>query len=142
VFSGVGTGGRRDRLWDRDVAEVFLQPDRSDPHSYKEFEIAPNGLWLDFDVSSGTFQDLKSGLRRSICVNEASLKWAAELAIPMASLTAYFDPTSVWHVNFYRVEGSAEPRAYFAWQPTNTSQPNFHVPSVFGRLRFAALATP
>jgi alpha-galactosidase len=40
-------------------------------------------------------------------------------------------------VNFYRVEGPQEPRAYLAWRPTKTPQPNFHVPSAFGKLRFA-----
>src|SRR5689334_18293391 len=36
--------GRRDHLWDRDVAEVFLQSDSSREQYYKEFEIAPNGM--------------------------------------------------------------------------------------------------
>jgi alpha-galactosidase len=136
VFSEAEPDGRCDHLWDRDVAEAFLQPDPSVLRSYKEFEVAPNGFWIDFDVSSDGFQDLKGGLQRSICIDEANHTWAAELAIPMASMTTNFDPTSVWRANFYRVEGSAEPRAYYAWQPTNTSQPNFHVPSAFGRLRF------
>jgi len=60
------------------------------------------------------------------------------LAIPMRALTAHFDPTKVWRVNFYRVEGKTEPRQYLAWQPTNTAQPNFHVPKLFGTLRFEA----
>jgi len=47
----------------------------------------------------------------------------SQLAIPMASMTTNFDPTFVWHANFYRVEGSVEPRAYYAWQPTNTYYP-------------------
>lgn len=142
VFPDADPDGRRDHLWDRDVAEALLQPNRSDLHSYKEFEIAPTGLWLDFDVSSSAFKDLRSGLQRSTSADEANHTWAAELAIPMVSLVTHFDPTSVWHANFYRVEGPAEPRAYFAWQPTNTSEPNFHVPSAFAELRFAALAKP
>jgi len=60
------------------------------------------------------------------------------LAIPMKALTAHFDPAAVWRANFYRIEGSKEPRFYMAWQPTRTSTPNFHVPSAFGKLRFAA----
>jgi hypothetical protein len=59
------------------------------------------------------------------------------LTLPMKSLTRRFDPAAVWRVNFYRVEGPSEPRFYSAWRPTNTSQPNFHVPEAFGRLVFA-----
>jgi alpha-galactosidase len=72
-----------------------------------------------------------------VAMDEKSKTWTAELAIPMKSLTSHFDPAAVWRANFYRVEGSREPRSYLAWQPTGTPQPNFHVPSKFGMLRFA-----
>jgi alpha-galactosidase len=138
LFPDADPNGRRDHLWDRDVAEAFLQPDPSRERYYKEFEISPNGMWVDLDISPGGLADLKSGLRRSVVLDEKSHTWAAELAIPMKSLTAHFDPKAVWRANFSRVEGTKEPRAYLAWQPTNTPQPNFHLPSAFGRLRFAA----
>lgn len=137
LFSDSDPNGRRDHLWDRDVAEAFLQPDPSRPRYYKEFEVAPNGLWIDLDISPGPLQDLKSGLQRSVFLDERSHTWAAELAIPMKALTREFDPRAVWRANFYRVEGPKEPRAYLAWQPTHSPQPNFHVPSAFGRLRFS-----
>jgi hypothetical protein len=138
LFPDADPNGRRDHLWDRDVAEAFLQPDPSRERYYKEFEISPNGMWIDLDISPGGLADLKSGLRRSVVLDEKSHTWAAEVAIPMKSLTSHFDPKAVWRANFYRVEGTKEPRAYLAWQPTNTPQPNFHLPSTFGRLRFAA----
>ena len=138
VFSDSEPNGRRDQLWDRDVAEAFLQPDPSRERYYKEFEVAPNGMWIDLDISPGPLADLKSGLQRSVWLDEKSKIWAAELAIPMKALTANFDPKATWRVNFYRVEGPSEPRAYLAWQPTHTPQPNFHVPTAFGRLRFSS----
>ena len=52
----------------------------------------------------------------------------------MKGLTEAFDPAAVWRVNFFRVEGPSEPRFYSSWQATRTSQPNFHVPEVFGQL--------
>jgi len=137
VFEDSDANGRRDHLWDRDVAEAFLQPDPSRANFYREFEVSPNGMWIDLDIFPGGRADLKSGLQRSIHVNEKSRTWTAELAIPMKSLIANFDPSAIWRVNFYRVEGKSEPRAYLAWQPTKTAQPNFHVPSAFGKLRFA-----
>lgn len=138
LFADGDTNGRRDHLWDRDVAEAFLQPDPSRERYYKELEVSANGMWIDLDISPGGLADLQSGLQRSVFLDQKSRIWAAELAIPMKSLTAHFDSKLVWRANFYRVEGTKEPRAYLAWQPTNTPEPNFHVPSAFGRLRFAA----
>jgi hypothetical protein len=136
VFADSDPNGRRDHLWDRDVAEAFLQPDPSQPHAYKEFEVSPNGLWLDLDISPGAKPDLQSRMTRSVALDERAHMWMAELAIPMKALTAKFDSGAIWRVNFFRVEGKEEPRGYYAWQPTHTPQPNFHVPSAFGRMRF------
>jgi hypothetical protein len=136
VFADSDPNGRRDQLWDRDVAEVFLQPDSSDPMKYKEFEVSPNGMWIDLELSHGERRDLGSGLRRRTVIDRSGATWIAELAIPMKSLISHFDPAVPWRVNFFRVEGTVEPRFYSAWRPTGTSQPNFHVPEVFGRLVF------
>ncbi len=136
VFDDSDPNGRRDQLWDRDVAETFLQPDPSRPRYYREFEVAPNGMWIDLDIFPEGLRDLKSGLQRSVWLDREHHTWAAELAIPMKSLTAQFDPAAEWRVNFFRVEGPREPRSYSAWRATGTPQPNFHVPAVFGKLRF------
>ena len=172
VFDDSDPNGRRDHLWDRDVAEVFLQPpdavknvhaatdaavgsapahvapdalvrggEQSSPSKgslkfYREFEVAPNGMWIDLDISPAGLADLKSGLTRSVHLDETHKIWTAELAIPMKALTSNFDPHSTWRGNFYRVEGKTEPRKYMAWQPTMSPQPNFHVPERFGRMRF------
>ena len=137
LFNDAEANGRRDHLWDRDVAEAFLQPDPSRERYYREFEISPNGMWIDLDVFPGGIADLTSGLRRSVALDEKAHTWTAELAIPLKALTGSFDPKSVWRANFYRVEGAEEPRAYLAWQPTHSPKPDFHVPSAFGKLRFA-----
>ena len=137
VFADAEPNGRRDQLWDRDVAEVFLQPNESDRRRYKEFEIGPNGMWVDLDIAPGEKRDLKSELRRRVALHEASKTWIAELALPMKSLVERFDPAASWRVNFFRVEGASEPRFYSAWQPTGTPAPNFHVPEAFGTLVFA-----
>lgn len=136
VFDDSGPDGRRDHLWDRDAAEVFLQPDPSRQRHYREFEVAPNGAWVDLDIFPGGRRDLKSGLQRSVWLDQERRLWTAELAIPMTALTADFDPAAAWRANFYRVEGNAEPRFYSAWRATGTAQPDFHVPEVFGRLQF------
>jgi alpha-galactosidase len=137
VFEDSDRNGRRDHLWDRDVAEAFLQPDPERERYYREFEVSPNGMWIDLDIFPGGLADLKSGMTRSVFLDDRGRRWAAELAIPMTALTSNFDPKAVWRANFYRVEGRKEPRTYLAWRPTGTPEPNFHVPAAFGRLRFA-----
>jgi len=137
VFDDSDPNGRRDHLWDRDVAETFLQPDPSRPPYYREFEVSPNGMWIDLDVFPGGISDLKSGLKHSVWLDKDHHTWAAELAIPMKALTEKFDPAAVWRTNFYRVEGPQEPRFYSAWQATKTPEPAFHVPAAFGKMRFA-----
>ncbi len=136
VYSDAEPNGRRDQLWDRDVCEVFLQPPGSKPGCYKEIEVAPNGFWIDLDIAPGKKQDLQSGLRRRANVDEQNKAWQAVVALPMKSLAERFEVPTVWRANFFRVEGASEPRFYSVWRPTNTPQPNFHVPEAFGGLVF------
>jgi hypothetical protein len=136
VFDDSDPNGRRNHLWDRDVAEAFLQPPPAMGKNYKEFEVAPNGMWIDLDISPSGLSDLESGLTRSVLLDDQRRVWTAAMAIPMTALTPNFDPAQPWRANFYRVEGKLEPRKYMAWQPTSTPQPNFHVPEKFGILRF------
>jgi alpha-galactosidase len=143
VFDDSDPDGRRDGLWDRDVAEAFLQPEPARPRHYKEFEVSPNGMWIDLQIGPGgefgdgrELKNLKSGLRRSAWIDQEQRVWSAELAIPMRALTADFDADASWRANFYRVEGRHEPRFYSAWRATKTAQPDFHVPGAFGRLEF------
>ena len=140
MFADSDPDGRRDHLWDRDVAEAFLQPDPERPQAYKEFEISPNGLWIDLDISPGVKPNLNSGMTRSVFLHESAHTWTAEIAIPLPALTKKFDPKMVWRANFFRVEGKEEPRGYYAWRPTHTAQPNFHIPAAFGRMSFTSEA--
>jgi alpha-galactosidase len=136
VFPDGAANGRRDELWDRDVAEAFLQGDRFGEKCYKEFEVSPNGQWLDLDITPQGLTHLASGMRSNVSVKEAEKKWEADLAIPIAAITSDFDAGQNWRVNFFRCEGLEPQRFYSAWQPTETEKPNFHVPEKFGVLRF------
>jgi hypothetical protein len=141
VFADSDASGRRDRLWDRDVCEIFVQPCGSYRSCYKEIEIAPNGLWIDLEIAPGEKRDLTSGLRRRVHMDEQKKQWQGTLALPMKSLVARFEMPAVWRVNFFRVEGETEPRFYSAWRPTHTTAPNFHVPEAFGALVFTEAAS-
>ena len=141
VFSDGEPSGRRDRLWERDVCEAFLQPPSSNGRAYKEIEVAPNGMWIDLEIAFGEKRELQSGLRRRVKIDEGKKQWQAVLALPTKSLVERFGMPAVWRANFFRVEGAAEPRFYSAWRPTNTPQPNFHVPEAFGALVFTDAAS-
>ena len=136
VFPDADANGRRDELWDRDVAEVFLQADRFGEKYYKEFEVSPNGQWLDLDITPQGLSHINTGMRTLVNLDEKNCEWTADLAIPVEALTPHFDPANPWRVNFFRCEGVDQNRLYSAWQPTNTPEPNFHLPEKFGSLRF------
>jgi len=140
VFNDADPSGRRDQLWERDVVEVFIQSDPTYPGHYLEFEVSPNGFWIDLDIEHGERSDPQSGMKCRTKIDKNAKIWTAELAIPMHSLVQYFDQSSIWRANFFRVEGETEPRFYSSWRPTNTPQPNFHVPTAFGKLRFLSRA--
>jgi hypothetical protein len=135
VFTDADPNGRRDGLWDRDVAEAFLQPDRFGSRYYSEIEVSPNGMWVDLDIFPGGRRPLKSGMRCTAEVSDGHV-WMAQVAIPIIAITRNFDPAQPWRANFYRCEGQDPNRWYSAWQATNTPEPAYHVPESFGVLRF------
>jgi alpha-galactosidase len=136
VFPDARADGWRDELWERDVAEAFLQPYANDARVYKELEVSPNGYWIDLNIGHGEKEEMRSGLRRRVVQDATVRTWTAELAVPIRSLTLAFDPKQGWRANFFRVEGRLEPRFYSAWSPTFSPTPNFHVPEAFGHLEF------
>lgn len=126
-------------LWDRDVCEVFLAPNLKEPHRYYEFEAAPTGEWVDLgieltDLERKTDWDYKSGMRAIAEIEERQIRvvitipWTDDLPKPKSG--------DNWGINLFRCVGPDEETRYLAWQPTRTAQPNFHVPSAFGLLRF------
>jgi alpha-galactosidase len=136
TFDDAEPDGYRFGLWDRDVAEAFIQPDRFGTRNYKEIEVAPNGMWIDLDIFPGGHNRLNSGLKPSVRVDRSSMTWTAELALPMRAIIEKFEPASQWRINFFRCEGKDPERWYSAWRATRTPKPNFHVPEAFGTMIF------
>jgi alpha-galactosidase len=131
------TNQRREKLWLRDVAEVFLQPSGNQGKHYKEFDVSPNGNWIDLDISPLGGTELLCDMKTKAVIASEKHIWMTELIIPMKCLTQNFDRNAGWRLNFFRIEGSNPHRFYSAWRPTNTAHPNFHVPEVFGTLKFS-----
>ena len=127
------------RLWDRDVAEIFLAPDRKHARKYFEFEVAPTGEWIDLAIDytgqeRKTNWDFRSGMTSSARIEKEKIFMA--MKIPWTAFGATPRPGDVWLGNLFRCVGKDPTRGYLAWRPTMTEQPNFHVPEKFGEFAF------
>lgn len=126
-------------LWDRDVCEIFVAPDAAEPKKYFEFEIAPNGEWLDvaLDLTSGTrISDWDYASRMESFARIESGKVVMAIKIPWSAFGKTPKAGDVWLGNLLRCVGRDPDRGYLAWQPTFTKEPAFHVPEKFGEFRF------
>lgn len=126
-------------LWDRDVCEIFLAPNREEFRKYFEFEIAPNGEWIDLGIYQKpderiTDWDYNSGMKSAARIEKdkvimaIKIEWKAFGATPKAG--------DIWLGNILRAMGTEPDRGYLTWQPTMTDRPNFHVPEKFGEFLF------
>ncbi|QQS34406.1 MAG: carbohydrate-binding family 9-like protein [Acidobacteriota bacterium] len=127
-------------LWERDVCEIFIAPDRNEPRRYFEFEVAPTGEWLDLaiDMTSGervTDWDYHSGMKAAARIEEDRVLMA--MKIPWEAFGRKPKAGDIWLGNIFRCVGEGETRGYLAWQPTMTEKPNFHVPEAFGEFVFS-----
>jgi hypothetical protein len=125
-------------LWDRDVCEVFIAPDVENIGRYFEFEAAPTGEWVDLAINlranvRDTDQEFQSGMTTAAKITDDQL--TITIRIPWSDSIPKPQRGDEWRVNLFRCVGVGNER-YLAWQPTNTVEPNFHVPEVFGWLRF------
>jgi hypothetical protein len=126
-------------LWDRDVCEIFIAPDKSHGNKYFEFEIAPTGEWIDLGIEVSpkerlTDWDYKSGMESSARIDKDKIVMA--IKIPFTALGKTAKTGDVWLGNLFRCVGKDPTRGYLAWQPTRTKTPSFHVPSAFGGFHF------
>ncbi len=143
VFLPPQNDAPRDKLWDRDVVEMFLGADWDEIRRYREFEIAPTGDWIDLaiDLRRKSYdQGWRSGWRTAARMDEKAHVWYAAARIPLRSVSS--EPVRAgtrWRMNLYRIEGQGpdERRHFLCWQPTCVvnRDPN-HVPEAFGSLVF------
>jgi alpha-galactosidase len=126
-------------LWDRDVVELFLAPDRKQPKVYFEFEAAPTGEWLDvaLDSTSGNrVSDWNYTSRMEAAAKIERERVLIAMKIPWGAFGKRPSAGDVWLGNLLRCVGKGPGRGYLAWSPTLTDLPNFHVPDRFGEFLF------
>ncbi|HLN00142.1 MAG TPA: carbohydrate-binding family 9-like protein [Bryobacteraceae bacterium] len=129
------------KLWDWDVAEVFIGTNFKNIRLYKEFEMSPQGEWVDLDIDSGNMGNANawlwnSGFEVKARIDEAKKIWYGEMRIPTKSVDDRPPAAGLeMRINLYRCQGTDPHRKYIAWQPTHTA--TFHTPEAFGRMRLA-----
>jgi len=144
-FPPAADGADRDKLWDRDVVEVFLGDDWKNIRHYREYEIAPTGERVDLAINldgGGEGRAWNSGWETRARIDDAAKVWYAAAKIPLESVSAAaVGPGTKWRINLYRIDGDGpDPqRRFLCWQPTCVvnRDPN-HVPEAFGTLVFGS----
>src|SRR5438046_4689881 len=110
VYSGEDPKVERWQLWDRDVAEVFLNPQPERVNHYYEFEVAPNNQWIDLEIdkTKNPFNaaSWNSGFEHATRIDAKDRVWIAEMRIAVSSMNvSATHPGAEWRVNFFRAAG-------------------------------------
>lgn len=130
------------QLWDWDVAEVFIGSDFQNIQRYKEFEVSPQGEWIDLDIDLTKPQPddgwkWNSGFQVSTRIDRATKTWYAAMRIPLAAIDRRQPADgNTYRINLFRLQGPPAQRKYIVWQPTMSS--SFHVPEHFGILKLVS----
>jgi alpha-galactosidase len=142
VYSGEDPATERWQLWDRDVVEVFLNPQPERVQHYYEFEVAPNNQWIDLEIdkTKDPFNDASwnSGFEHATRIDAKNRVWTTELRIPLSSINVKAIRSGFkWRANFFRAsgEGPDDRRKFLAWSIIPGGG-TFHVPTRFGILEF------
>lgn len=133
------TQSETNHLWNWDVAEVFLGSDIRHIRQYKEFEVSPQGEWVDLDIDldhphpeGGVTWN--SGFEVAARTDAAKKVWYGAMRIPFAAIGRHAPHAGdLYRVNFFRIEGPPPGRQLLAWQAP--MGPSFHVPERFGQLQ-------
>jgi len=125
-------------LWNWDVAEIFIGSDFKNIKRYKEFEVSPQGEWVDLDIdlnnphheSGWTWN---SGFEVSARIDRTAHVWYGAMRIPYSAIdTRRATAGNILRVNLFRSQGPGPHRQEITWQPPMAE--TFHVPQRFGRL--------
>jgi hypothetical protein len=142
IYGGEDVTKERWELWDRDVAEVFINPEPQRVNHYYEFEVAPNNQWIDLEIDKDKtpFNDAAwdSGFEHATHIDAKKHVWTCEMRIPVASMGVNeIHQRSEWRVNFFRADGLGDDtkRRFMSWS-TIPEGKTFHVPTRFGLIRF------
>lgn len=142
VYQGEDAAQERWGLWNRDVVEVFVNPQPERVTHYYEFEVSPNNQWIDLEIdkTKTPFNDpsWNSGFQHATRLDAANHVWTCEMRIPSSSLgVKKILAGAQWRINFYRADGAGDDaqRRLMSWSIIPEGR-TFHVPTRFGIIRF------
>jgi hypothetical protein len=127
------------QLWNWDVAEVFIGSDFKNIKHYKEFELSPQGEWIDLDINLDKPHHEEgwvwnSGFQTVARIDRSAKVWYGAMRIPLSALEDRSPaPGNVFRINFFRGQGAAPHQKEITWQPPMSN--TFHVPDRFGILK-------
>lgn len=133
------TDTETNELWKWDVAEIFIGSDPNEIWRYKEFEVSPQGEWVDLDIDlHKTHHEngwtWNSGVRVAARIDPGPKVWYACMRIPYASIDQRAATAgNVLRLNLFRAQGPDSRRRAITWQPTQRE--TFHAPEAFGTLK-------
>jgi hypothetical protein len=125
-------------LWMWDIAEVLVGTDFNHIGHYREYQVSPQGEWVDVDVDLDRSQSenwlWNSGMRVKARLDKEKKVWYGEMRIPIANVDSRLPaPGNEMRINFCRIQGPPPHRRFIVWQPTHSA--SFHVPEAFGKLQ-------
>ena len=126
------------KLWNWDVAELFIGSNFQDIRRYKEFEVSPQGEWIDLDINlaSPHHEDgwiWNSGFQVAARIDHKAKVWYGVMRIPFAAIDDRAPAAgNVFRANLFRSQGPPERQQSIAWKAPMTG--TFHTPERFGQL--------
>src|SRR5664279_3353400 len=132
------TVGETNQLWNWDVAELFIGSDFQNIRRYREFEVSPQGEWIDLDIDLARphHEDgwmWNSGFQVAARIDPKTKIWYGAMRIPFAALDQRMPVAGeVFRANLFRSQGPAENHHSLAWKAP--MQETFHTPEHFGQL--------
>lgn len=132
------TKAETNQLWKWDVAELFIGSDFKNIRRYKEFEVSPQGEWVDLDIDLDRPNNehdwtWNSGFHVSARIDFKKKIWYGAMRIPFAAIDQRAARTgTIFRANLFRTEGTAPGAKLNTWQPPMSN--TFHTPKRFGRL--------
>ena len=126
------------QLWNWDVAEAFLGADLANIGRYREFQVSPQGEWIDLDIDRtgqrrGGGAAWNSGMQVKARIDATRKIWYGEMKIPFEALGGQPEAGREFRAGFFRIAGKDPDKKKVSWQATGTT--TFHVPEKFGMLR-------
>jgi hypothetical protein len=127
------------QLWNWDVAEVFLGSDFQDIRRYKEFEVSPQGEWIDLDIDLHKPHHEQgwtwnSGFAVRARIDLAAHLWYGAMRIPWKAIDSRPPAAGkTLRINLFRSQGPASDHHEVTWQAPMSD--TFHTPERFGLIR-------